>query len=442
MVSVTKIASMLEKPSRTPPSRAAGRRGGHRPVRPRRRASTPPTRAGCDWSTPPTTGVDDRAEGVTTMPRTPTPAPVLADPVSAELKAILRNLKLGKLLDTLPDRLALARQQQLPHADFLELVLADEVTRRDTNSAALRARAAGLDPAMRLDTWDPQRRRPVRHSTVERTVQPAVRRRRPRRPRPRPGRRRQDPPGHRARAHRRAPTPQRPHGPRRQTVQTTQGRPARPHPRRRDAPPPPRPVAHHRRLLPARPRRDRDRRLLRDRRRTTPQDQHRDHVQPRRRTSGSRTWPTRCWPSPPSTGSPRPPTSSSSKASPTANANDPDATHRNAQPRPRAGPERDHIATGPAPHRPSRTDRDALRIKSLTPPRPASHPHHAARWSLGRGNRPVPSSWQATDVPRQILGPGGSYSYHQVPRSLSSARRRRARCRGTRTGRGWSGGTR
>ena len=71
-----------------------------------------------------------------------------------DLKPILRSLKLGKLLDTLPDRLTLARQQQLPHADFLELVLADEVTRRDTNSAALRARAAGLDPAMRLDTWD------------------------------------------------------------------------------------------------------------------------------------------------------------------------------------------------------------------------------------------------------------------------------------------------
>jgi DNA replication protein DnaC len=29
------------------------------------------------------------------------------------------------------------------------------VARRDTNSAALRARAAGLDPGMRLDTWDP-----------------------------------------------------------------------------------------------------------------------------------------------------------------------------------------------------------------------------------------------------------------------------------------------
>jgi DNA replication protein DnaC len=81
--------------------------------------------------------------------------PALAAPISAELKQVLRALKLGKLLDTLPERLTLARQQQLPHADFLELVLADEVARRDTNSAALRARAAGLDPAMRLDTWDP-----------------------------------------------------------------------------------------------------------------------------------------------------------------------------------------------------------------------------------------------------------------------------------------------
>jgi len=84
----------------------------------------------------------------------PTTAPVLSDPISADLKQTLRALKLGKLLDTLPERLTLARQQNLPHADFLHLVLADEVSRRDTNSAALRARAAGLDPLMRLDTWD------------------------------------------------------------------------------------------------------------------------------------------------------------------------------------------------------------------------------------------------------------------------------------------------
>lgn len=86
--------------------------------------------------------------------RRTTTAPVLPDPVSADLKQLLRTLKLGKLLDTLPERITLARQQNLPHADFLELVLADEVTRRDTNSAALRARAAGLDPTMRLESWD------------------------------------------------------------------------------------------------------------------------------------------------------------------------------------------------------------------------------------------------------------------------------------------------
>ena len=45
----------------------------------------------------------------------------LADPVSLDLKRHLRTLKLGQLLATLPDRLTLARQQQLPHADFLEL---------------------------------------------------------------------------------------------------------------------------------------------------------------------------------------------------------------------------------------------------------------------------------------------------------------------------------
>jgi DNA replication protein DnaC len=83
--------------------------------------------------------------------RTP---PALPDPVGVDLRQLLRALKLGKLLDTLPERLALARQQQLAHADFLELLLADEVSRRDSNSASLRARAAGLDPTMRVETWD------------------------------------------------------------------------------------------------------------------------------------------------------------------------------------------------------------------------------------------------------------------------------------------------
>jgi DNA replication protein DnaC len=80
--------------------------------------------------------------------------PSLPDPVGSELTQLLRAVKLGKLLDTLPERLALARTQHLTHADFLTLLLSDEVTRRDANSASLRARTAGLDPAMRLETWD------------------------------------------------------------------------------------------------------------------------------------------------------------------------------------------------------------------------------------------------------------------------------------------------
>jgi IstB-like ATP binding protein len=78
----------------------------------------------------------------------------LTDPLSGELRTILRTLKLGKLLDTLPERITLAKQHHLPHAEFLELVLADEIARRETTSATRRAHAAGLDPGMRLDTWD------------------------------------------------------------------------------------------------------------------------------------------------------------------------------------------------------------------------------------------------------------------------------------------------
>ena len=77
------------------------------------------------------------------------------DPISADLKTVLRRLKLSRLLDTLPERLALARQQTLPPQDFLLLVLADEVTRRDGLAATLRAQRAGLDPAAQLEHWDP-----------------------------------------------------------------------------------------------------------------------------------------------------------------------------------------------------------------------------------------------------------------------------------------------
>jgi IstB-like ATP binding protein len=74
--------------------------------------------------------------------------------VTPELKALLRRVKLGRCLDTLPERLTLARIGQMGHAEFLELVLADEVTRRETSSADRRSKIAGLDPEMTLDRWD------------------------------------------------------------------------------------------------------------------------------------------------------------------------------------------------------------------------------------------------------------------------------------------------
>jgi len=76
------------------------------------------------------------------------------DVISPDLRATLRRLKLGRMLDTLPERLALARAQQMPHQDFLILVLSDEASRRDSQSATLRAQRAHLDPTMRLEAWD------------------------------------------------------------------------------------------------------------------------------------------------------------------------------------------------------------------------------------------------------------------------------------------------
>jgi DNA replication protein DnaC len=77
------------------------------------------------------------------------------DTITPELTAVLRRLKLGRLLDTLPERFVLARQQQMPHQDFLLLVLSDEVSRRDSAAVSVRAAQAQLDPAMTLEQWDP-----------------------------------------------------------------------------------------------------------------------------------------------------------------------------------------------------------------------------------------------------------------------------------------------
>ncbi len=85
-----------------------------------------------------------------TAPTTP-----LSLAVTTELAATLRRLKLGQLLDTLPERLTLAKTSNLSHAEFLQILLSDEVSRRDNTSATRRGKAAGLDAAMTLAGWDP-----------------------------------------------------------------------------------------------------------------------------------------------------------------------------------------------------------------------------------------------------------------------------------------------
>jgi DNA replication protein DnaC len=74
--------------------------------------------------------------------------------ISPELVVALKRLRLGRIADTLPDRLALAVAQDMPFTDVLLMLLTDETARRDATAADNRAREAALDPEMRLEQWD------------------------------------------------------------------------------------------------------------------------------------------------------------------------------------------------------------------------------------------------------------------------------------------------
>jgi DNA replication protein DnaC len=74
--------------------------------------------------------------------------------ISPELTKALKRLCLGKILDTLPERLALAEQQDLAFDEVLLMLLTDEIQRRDSSAADRRASKAGLDPDMVIERWD------------------------------------------------------------------------------------------------------------------------------------------------------------------------------------------------------------------------------------------------------------------------------------------------
>lgn len=71
--------------------------------------------------------------------------------ISPELKTALKRRRLSPILETLPERVVLARQNKIPYQDFFELILSDEISRRDRVSSDLRAQTAKLDPKMRLE---------------------------------------------------------------------------------------------------------------------------------------------------------------------------------------------------------------------------------------------------------------------------------------------------
>lgn len=92
------------------------------------------------------------------------------DAIDPDLKTTLKRLRLGRTLDTLPERLTLARQQKMPHADFLLLVLADEVSRRDSQATLTRAQRARLDPASQFEAWDPSAKVTYDHALLNELV--------------------------------------------------------------------------------------------------------------------------------------------------------------------------------------------------------------------------------------------------------------------------------
>lgn len=74
--------------------------------------------------------------------------------VSPELRAAMKHIRLGKLLDTLPERIALAEKSGTGFEDFLLMLFTEEVERRKSTASARRAEEAGLGPDMVLERWD------------------------------------------------------------------------------------------------------------------------------------------------------------------------------------------------------------------------------------------------------------------------------------------------
>lgn len=74
--------------------------------------------------------------------------------ISPELVTAMKRLRLGRILDTLPDRMLLAEKEGTSFEDLLLTIFVDEIERRNSTAAVRRADEGGLDPDMVLERWD------------------------------------------------------------------------------------------------------------------------------------------------------------------------------------------------------------------------------------------------------------------------------------------------
>ena len=73
---------------------------------------------------------------------------------STDLTPLLKRLQLGPMAATLPERIALARREQLDYASFLEIIFSDEINRRAHRRIEMRLHQAGFQETCRLEDFD------------------------------------------------------------------------------------------------------------------------------------------------------------------------------------------------------------------------------------------------------------------------------------------------
>ena len=74
--------------------------------------------------------------------------------IKTSLKTVFRRLKLSGLLYTLPDRIAYAEKTDLNRQDFLELLLQDEIDRREQTNLQQRLKRAQFEEEQTLENFD------------------------------------------------------------------------------------------------------------------------------------------------------------------------------------------------------------------------------------------------------------------------------------------------